>query len=559
MSPLFKWNIQMSGNELPKVLDKSQADIDAAIEAIKVSDIPAGTKDFAISCIKLAVWLPRALLEHKIKLSNLRKLVFGLGRRNKKKTGNGTSQLDAKNEAKNSDGENPTKEAKPDSTETPKTTNQVSAQGHGRLAHSAYANTIEHQLAIVDLKSGDPCPMQCGGKLYRFEPGIVVRVKGQNLAAVHKYWIEKIRCASCSHLVSADIPEHVGNEKYDAPFKAILALQKYYVAIPFNRQAYFQSLLGVPLPASTQWQLIEEIGGAALLVFPTLECLAANGDVIHNDDSQVKITDNIRHNRLHPDRERTGTFTTGFISRTKERDIALFYNGTAHAGENMERLLKKRDTQAGTVIQMCDALSRNIPTSFKTILCNCLSHGFRKFDDLKDFYPAQCIRVIELIAKVYKHDEDSRVMTKHERLEYHKQHSASILNQLHQYLTLQIEAKLVEPNDSLGKSIKYLLKHWHELTQFLRVAGAPLDNNIVERALKVPIRGRRTWLFYKTEYGAMIGGVLTSVIYTCALSGINPLNYLIALQVHKDQIVKEPERWLPWNYQDALATLSLAA
>ncbi len=63
--------------------------------------------------------------------------------------------------------------------------------------------------------------------------------------------------------------------------------------------------------------------------------LAANGDVLHNDDSHVKITDIIRHNRLHPNKERTGAFTTGFISRTKERDIALFYNGSQHAGENM--------------------------------------------------------------------------------------------------------------------------------------------------------------------------------------------------------------------------------
>jgi transposase len=56
----------------------------------------------------------------------------------------------------------------------------------------------------------------------------------------------------------------------------------------------------------------------------------------------------------------------------------------------------------------------------------------------------------------------------------------------------------------------------------------------------------------------MIGGVLTSVIYTCALSGVNPLNYLIALQEHKNQVVKEPERWLPWCYQDTLATLLAA-
>lgn len=74
------------GNELPKVIDKSQAEIEAAIAAIKASEIESSTKDFAISCIKLAVWLPKALLEHKTKLSNLRKLIFGLGNRNKKKT-----------------------------------------------------------------------------------------------------------------------------------------------------------------------------------------------------------------------------------------------------------------------------------------------------------------------------------------------------------------------------------------------------------------------------------------------------------------------------------------
>ncbi len=228
-------------------------------------------------------------------------------------------------------------------------------------------------------------------KLYSVESGIIVRVRDQNLAAVHKYWVDKLRCALYGEIISADVPMDIGAKKYDAAFKAILVLQKYYVAIPFYHQAYFQSLLGVPLPASTQWQLVEEMGGAAVLIFPTLERIAANGDVLHNDDSHVKITDLIRHHRLYPGKERTGTFTIGFIFRTKERDFALFYNGTQHAGENMEKLFQKRDVNSSAVIQMCDALSRNIPASFKTMLCNCLSHGFRKFDDLKKFYSDQYI------------------------------------------------------------------------------------------------------------------------------------------------------------------------
>ncbi len=546
------------GNELPKVIDKTQADIDAAIAAIQTCELPSATKDFAISCIRLAVWLPKALLEQKIKLSNLRKLIFGQGKKISRKTTNGNTVARENPESKPLAYDDAS--LLPSEKEIVTVTSRVEPPGHGRLPHSAYKNTIEHTLAISELKSGDLCPEHCGGRLYHNEPGILVRVKGQNLAAVHKYWVEKLRCASCGHLVSASIPDHVGKEKYDAAFKAILVLQKYYVAVPFYRQAYFQSLLEMPLPVSTQWQLIEEVASVAIDIFQVLELRAANGKLVHNDDSHVKITDLIRHNRNNPDKVRTGMFTTGIISRTDERDIALFYNSTLHAGENLNRLLKKRDAKIGPVIQMCDALSRNVPTTFQTILCKCLSHGLRKFDDLKEFYPEPCLHIIKEISLVYENDEKTKGLDKEVRLAYHREYSSPIMEKLHEYITYQMESKQVEPNDSLGKAMRYMLKHWPGLTQFLRIAGAPLDNNILERALKIPIRGRRTWLFYKTQYGAMIGGILTSVIYTCAMAGVNPLTYLTILQEYKNQVVKEPEHWLPWNYQDNLSPhLSSAA
>jgi len=552
------------GKELPIVIDKTQADIDAAIAAIKASDIADGIKDFAISCIRLAVWLPKALLEQKIRLSNLRRLIFGRGQRNKKNKDKENTQPEeptpeesANNVVTNTAAE-PTEP--PLKNKLPIVTIKRNSPGHGRLPHTAYVNAIEHTLAITDFIAGDSCPVNCGGRLCRYEPGIIVRIKGQNLAAVHKYWIQKLRCATCGYLVQANIPEEIGKEKYDAAFKAILVLQKYYVAVPFYRQAYFQSLLEMPLPVSTQWELIEEVGSAAIPVFQALEQKAANGDIVHNDDSHVKITNLIRQNRMEPDKDRTGIFTTGIISRSEQHDIALFYNSTLHAGENLDHLLKKRDATLEPVIQMCDALSRNIPSSFHTILCNCLTHGLRKFDDLKEFYPEPCLHIIKEIALVYEHDEKTKKLNKKARLAYHQEYSAPILEKLHEYITNQLESKQVEPNDSLGTAMRYMLKHWYKLTQFLRVEGAPLDNNILERALKIPIRGRRTWLFYKTQYGAMIGGILTSVIYTCVLADVNPLTYLTILQEYKDQIVKEPERWLPWNYQDNLSSsLSSAA
>jgi hypothetical protein len=177
------------GNELPKVIDKSQADIDAAIAAIKASEIESGTKDFAISCIKLAVWLSKALLEHKIKLSNLRKLIFGLGRKNKKKMKE-TEQSNTTDDVKNNNDDMTTLsslESIKTETLTPEASNEIakSKSGHGRLPHSAYINITEHQLSHAEYKAGDLCPMLCGGKLYCIDPGVIVRIKGAKISLLY--------------------------------------------------------------------------------------------------------------------------------------------------------------------------------------------------------------------------------------------------------------------------------------------------------------------------------------------------------------------------------------
>lgn len=120
----------------------------------------------------------------------------------------------------------------------------------------------------------------------------------------------------------------------------------------------------------------------------------------------------------------------------------------------------------------------------------------------------------------------------------------------------QFDQRKVEPNSSLGAAITYMQKHWDRLTLFLRVPNAPLDSNIVERALKNAILNRRNALFYKTLNGAHVGDVFMSLIHTAELNGVAPFDYLIALQRHADQILDNPSEWLPWNYQATLARLN---
>lgn len=262
----------------------------------------------------------------------------------------------------------------------------------------------------------------------------------------------------------------------------------------------------------------------------------------------------------HLDPDRTGVFTSGIVSTAEGRKIAMFFTGKQHAGENLESLLEKRVEALSKPIQMCDALSRNLPKEFKTIVANCIAHARRRFVAVVDNFPEECQYVLDALRRVYKNDGAARKqnMSPLERLHYHQDNSAPIRKDLKEWISAQLDQKLVEPNSGLGEAIKYMLKHWHKLTRFLHVQRAPLDNNICERALKKAIMHRKNAMFFKTENGALVGDILMSLIYTCWLQNENPIDYLTECQLHADDVANNPKLWLPWNYRNRVAALANA-
>lgn len=182
-------------------------------------------------------------------------------------------------------------------------------------------------------------------------------------------------------------------------------------------------------------------------------------------------------------------------------------------------------------IQMCDALSRNTAKTangVKILLANCMAHGRRQFVDVASNFPEQCEYVLESLGMVYGIDALAREQgfDSDERLRFHQQYSGPLMQQLHEWLNEQLDEKKTEPNSGLGKAISYLLNHWQPLTLFLREKGAPLDNNVVERALKKAILHGKNSLFYKTLHGAQVGDLYMSLIHTCELNGASPFDYL---------------------------------
>ena len=429
------------------------------------------------------------------------------------------------------------------------------AAGHGRNGAAAFTGANRVAVAHAILQSGDPCPECRAGKVYRQkEPATLIRIVGQPPLEATVFEMERLRCNGCGEVFTAAEPPSAGAEKFDATALAMIALLKYGTGMPFNRMKRLQGQLGIPLPATTQWELMEAF---AKLLRPLLKELirqAAQGSVVHNDDTGMRILKLLRG----ADDGRTGTFTSGIVSICAAWKIALYSSGWKHAGENLADVLKHRAPGLAPPIQMCDALSRNSPKLIETFLANCLAHGRRQFTEVAESFPDECRYVLESLGAVYGFDAEARDLglTPEARLTFHQTHSAPVMEGLRQWMETQFAEHKTEPNSGLGKAISYLLRHWTKLTLFLRQQGAPLDNNIVERALKKAILHRKNALFYKTMNGARVGDLFMSLIHTCELNKINPFEYLTELLRHRAEVSVRPADWMPWNYQGSATAVA---
>ncbi len=427
-----------------------------------------------------------------------------------------------------------------------------SPKGHGRNGVSSYEGALKVCVPHSCYKAGDRCPLCLKGKLYPFgEPGVEIRIVGRAPLDATFFELERLRCNLCGKLFSARVPEEAGEDKYDETAGAMVALLKYGGGLPFNRLEKLQDSLGVPLPASTQWEIVERTADQIHPVYSELIRQAAQGEILYNDDTTMKILANLKKPEADDETLEKGSFTTGVLAVQDERRIALFFTGPRHAGQNMAKLLEQRASGLSPPIQMCDALSRNVPKEFKTLLANCLAHARRNFVDLVPSFPEQCRFVIEALAKVYHHDKMTKEqgLSADRRLRFHQNHSGPVMERLKEWLQKQLNERRVEPNSSMGKAIAYMLNHWEPLTLFLRVPGAPLDNNLCEQILKRAILHRKGSLFFKTQHGAYIGDLFMSLIHTCTLNHVNPFHYLTTLQKRSSELFKNPKQWLPWNYQ----------
>ncbi len=536
----------------PELLELDAAELKAIVDRTKTSALDGKDHGKLKAAVETFFWLAAELEKKNATLDRLRK-ALSINTKKTEKTSGVLNGVDGAEPPRGSDEDK--------SAEQPE--KKKKRKGHGRNGADAYEGAEKIAVSHASLTPGDSCPECEKGKLYVLHvPRRLVRVKGQAPLQATVYELERLRCNLCGEVFRAEAPAGIGEKKYDPTSASMIALLKYGSGLPFNRLERLGRNLKIPLPASTQWDLVKDASQELAAACEEMIRQAAQGDVVYNDDTSMKILALLKENQRIEEagsKKRTGIFTSAIVAAGGDHTIAVFFTGRQHAGENLKDVLQHRAPELEAPIQMCDGLSRNEPKDFETILANCMAHGRRKFVEVVDSFPKECRYVLESLRTVYRNDAITRKeeMSTQQRLLFHQAHSVEVMETLKSWMNDQLAEKKIEPNSSLGGALSYMLNRWDKLTLFLRKAGAPLDNNICERALKKAILHRKNAMFYKTENGAHVGDIFMTLIYSAELSGANPFDYLTQLLKHSEQVRNRPHEWMPWNYQ-ATGAMSVA-
>jgi len=542
----------------PEILEVDTSQLEALLRRAQDQAFEEDDYETIGHVLESYVYMTGLLRDKKTAISRLRKLLFGSQTEKTDAVVGGSSKPSS---TSRDDAAAPTSDASLDATDADEESSaedDAPQKGHGRNGAAAYRGAEQIDVQHASLEAGSTCPDCEQGKVYEVStPGVLVRIVGQAPLPARVYQLQKVRCNLCGKVFTAEPPAEAGSKKYDATAASMIGLLKYGSGLPFNRLQSLQRNMEIPLPASTQWDVIAAFAPSAAPAYEALITQAAQGDVLHNDDTTVKILELMGERGKQQAFEdgdtsgRTGLFTSGIISTRDGHRLALFFSGRQHAGENLADVLKHRAEELQRPIQMCDALSRNLPGDLKTIVANCIAHARRQFVDVADQFKDECEYVLKAFKVVYRTDAEARKknLSPSQRLQLHRTKSQQTMTRLHSWLKRQFDDKLVEPNSALGKAISYMLNHWEKLTRFLQEPGAPLDNNICERALKRAIVHRKNSLFYKTRRGARVGDMYMSLIYTCEMCQTSPFDYLTALHRQAERVAEAPHDWMPWNYK----------
>jgi len=550
----------------PQVTQLSQTQLNELKERLHHNKLSLDDINVVDSVIDFSIWMQRELEKNKLTILRLKKL-YGF-KQEKKQPSNEIDTGGDPNASEPLASENANPKVKESTNKT--SSKWSSKENHGRLSAADYTG-----LQTVPIAHADPflakgkCPdcAACNtkGNLTPLSPRMVVLLESSPLISGAKYELEQSRCTKCQKYFVASMPENLENRpKYDYSCYTQIAVWHYYGGMPFNRLEFLQQAQGVPLPDATQYDLMKSLyHRVGQPVINVLRQMGANACKLLFDDTTGRVVEQmVEANQTNSEKKsNSNVHATALLAEYEGHKICLFDTNTTPAGKTLKKLLQER-TKDTPFLTMSDGLKSNFEDMedslmARWVICMCLSHSRRKFHELLGTKNKDIDFILDIMSQVYGNERYCKQENVGDegRLIYHQKHSGPLMAALYAWLNNLILHKQVEPNSRFGEAIFYLLKGWEHFTQFLKVPGAPLDNNPCEQMIKVMIRYRNNSRFYRTFFGASMGDAFMSIIHTAALAQVNVFDYLNQLQIHEEDVQTNPSRWLPWNYQQTLMEL----
>jgi hypothetical protein len=346
----------------------------------------------------------------------------------------------------------------------------------------------------------------------------------------------------------------------------MLTVMHYFGGAPFKRLESLHQGWGVPFADANQWRVVDESHDRLLPLHRAIERYGVQkATSLRIDDTgsmviaiQQEIQAEIAALEAIGESTndvRTGINATGVYLETGRETIILFYTGRHHAGEIVDRLLRHRGvTSNAKLVKVTDGATKNFDHEHadKLIEATCNAHAMLKFRDIKDKYPGEYTVAGEVYKAVFDRDDKAKELGLGpvDRMLYHRQHSLPEMQKLRAMCEEKVKSKLVEPRSPLWEPLTFIINQWSRLVRFCHEPGVPLDSNLVEQALIIPVRYLAGSFNYQTDNGATVGDCLMSMIATARANKVEPVAFLTDCLRNHEDLAKRPEYYLPWVWRE---------
>ncbi|MDQ1815789.1 IS66 family transposase [Massilia sp. CCM 9210] len=383
----------------------------------------------------------------------------------------------------------------------------------GRQPLPTHLERIEHRHEPESCQCG-----QCGADLVKIGEDVSEQLDVEPARFfVHRHIRPQYACRPCETVTAAPVPPAVIDGGMAAVgLLAWIAVCKYLDHLPLYRIEQIAARDGVPLARSTLGEWIGRIGVALQPLADRLAELLRERSCLHADETPVRQLDPGSGKTKH-------AYLWAYRSNGLDDGpgIVVFDYQTSRAGAHARAFLQ--DWRGHLMVDDYVGYKALFTAGLTELAC--LAHIRRKFFDLHAASGSPVAdEALRRIGQLYAIEQQALGMTAQQRGTLREQHAIPALADLHRWLLAS--QRNVAIGSGTAKAIEHALKRWPALQRYASSGSLPIDNNLVENAIRPIAIGKKNWLFAGSERAGRRAAAIQSLFASAKLDGLDPARWL---------------------------------